>query len=160
MRFYRIENSEKKGCYAGLGKRILNTVATVEHPMPFEDSLLARGLIRKNISETFDGRVRFGFTTIKQFRSWFYDDADIRVLMDNKFVLNVYDVPSVIKGNAQAVILAKFHTSDRLKKTIPLCTFLLTTTSKIVTNSECDELRSVSAKQPCGALTLTSEQLG
>lgn len=109
--FYRVENEAGVGPYQCNGPasqwRAINNIPQFNprHPVPSEDSLLIenfRKVEEKNPEvNCFD--YIFGFSTLKQFRSWFYNDSILKACQDARFKLSVYKSADRIVGHSQAV---------------------------------------------------------
>ena len=128
MLFYRIEDDSNYGCYAGChsrrGRQVVNDAVSDAHPSPFKDSLLESAL--GGGRDFFDGSLRFGFSSVDQFRTWFYDDSELKALHEHGFKLTVYEIPShaFFQGNAQCVMNSDYHKLEFVKETKLLTEFV------------------------------------
>lgn len=100
---YRLETIGGTGVY--------NTSASMtidfdgkRHPMPNDDSLLMENLLMHNL-DILSGYgnlgVHFGFSSIEQLRSWFYNDNWIRDISERDIILSIYEAEEVYLGNSQ-----------------------------------------------------------
>lgn len=129
MNFYRVENAQRRGCYAGTKENVVNSSITAEHPLPSDDSLLGDNFSAKYGKDMdwefqFGGSLRYGFNSLEQFRAWFYSDDDLKALKEKGYTLSLYEVPHVIEGNSQSCINKTHHTPKRLKRSIDLGEFI------------------------------------
>ena len=129
MLFYRIENETRHGCYVGYYNQngewsFLNCDCSNRHPFPTDDSLLCKSL--GNTNTYLVGDKRYGFMSVEQFRSWFYEDSDLTKLQEYGFHMAIYDVPAAkfFTGNSQCVIASEVHTEQYLVETKSLSEFI------------------------------------
>ena len=103
--FFRFEDKRGDGPYRSFGPNLESDCpfweASSKHPIPEADSLF-----QSNFSQDgdFDDTIEnflFGFSSMAQLRSWFYDDRVLKWMAQNGFRLWSAEVP-VINGNAQA----------------------------------------------------------
>jgi len=106
--FYRIENELGEGPYRSspcLENDCEFWNPTEKHPLPYRDSLLNENFFAvtdKTLNEITLEEFVFGFTSIEQFRSWFFDDRVVKWLHKNGFGLYCAEV-SVVAGHSQAL---------------------------------------------------------
>ena len=106
--FYRIENDLAEGPYRGspcLEGDCEYWNNTEKHPLPCRDSLLHSNF--KEITGEFlnYGNMEtfvFGFVSIEQFRSWFFDNRVLKWMHQNGYSLWCAEVPA-IAGHSQAL---------------------------------------------------------
>jgi hypothetical protein len=127
MKVLRVETkTHGYGPYAGqyVGLNVNDEI----HPTPESDSLLSKNL--KDYANKFEtyfffwtNEYSFGFANYEQFRSWFYSDEQLELLIEEDFVLSAYEVDetNVFMGNAQIMFNKEKAT---LIEQIPLQSFL------------------------------------
>lgn len=94
---YRLEQEDGTGCYRGdLSLNVEHDI--FRHPLPRDDSLLMDNL-DENSKHFID--FHFGFASVDQLRTWFYNDEWIRKIAKNGNVLSVYEAEEVYLGNTQ-----------------------------------------------------------
>jgi len=134
MLFFRLEDDNYRGVYCVHPYAFFappsdeTAYDTQRHPVPGKDTRLQAGLVAKGL-KGWDleyvhkrGHYRFGFSSRKQLRAWFYDESLYVAMTANGVKLSIYEVPEVIEGNAQAVIAAEHHTPQNLVARISLKT--------------------------------------
>jgi hypothetical protein len=134
MLFYRIENENRLGPYAGVGtiNSGISGTATTLHPLPQEDELLKFVIPTIHRGYYFSGKLRFGFSSLEQLRTWFNDVSDLGRLTEHGFHLSIYKVPKVYAGETQSVIEADYHIVENLKEKHNLDEIHLTTFQPVV----------------------------
>lgn len=125
--FYRLENELGDGVYQ-MGLREIfarhvatGTVANDRHPMPWDDSKLVDNAWKQG-DIVRDSKWRFGFSSIAQLRSWFYDDKLLLDLSAVGVCLSLYDVP-LLDGHSQAIAEGKHLTGKNLIAIVPVAEF-------------------------------------
>jgi len=131
--FFRLENETGQGVYHAIcDDSIFNrfgfsTKDCPRHPLPSNDSKLAAACRLEGIDIylNFNSDYRFGFSSFKQFRSWFYSDGLLRKLGELGIYLNVYSLPCsygsvYLEGNTQAAMRAEFHSKQYMVASINL----------------------------------------
>jgi hypothetical protein len=109
MLIYRVENKRKEGIYSASNRDNFDNVRWdgfengVRHPCPREDRL-----IRNPWYEMSSGqrkRFRFGFSSRKQLKTWFFTKKVRKAIHDDGFHISVYEIETknVIKGESQAI---------------------------------------------------------
>lgn len=133
-RFYRIEDCDRVGCYHST--RVPHNDSyqnpSERHPMPQDDSLLTTN--KYNIEALrgyywFSSVFRYGFNSLEQLRSWFYEDSALEMLHNCGFVLAIYEIPEMIEGHTQCIMLDKYHNDERRIEEISLLSLLTPTTT-------------------------------
>lgn len=120
--FYRLENKySRHGVYYSLKEEEFNLIGgsdcTDRHPSYEKDSKLYINISKK---KSFNyNSIRFGFSSIKQLRNWFYNNEILIKFNSLNIILSVYKVPFTA-GNCQAVMAAKYHIAERRIKEIDL----------------------------------------
>jgi len=134
MLFYRIENENRLGPYAGAGTANsgIRGMATTLHPLPHDDKILKFAIPTSHGGYYFSGKLRFGFSSLEQLRTWFNDVSDLARLMTRGFHLSIYKVPKVYAGETQSVIEADYHIVENLKEKRNLDEIHLTTFQPVV----------------------------
>jgi hypothetical protein len=99
---YRLETVGGTGVYGTPASNHLD-FDPFRHPMPSDDSLLMQSLKMRNLK--FQGygslEIHFGFSSLEQLRSWFYNDDWIRNISNEGIVLSIYEAEDVYFGNSQ-----------------------------------------------------------
>lgn len=132
--FFRLESATGQGVYHAIADDSVfnrfgfSTSDCPRHPLPSNDSKLAamceaEGIISSSIN--FNSGYRFGFSSFKQFRSWFYSDELLHKLGELGIILNVYCIPNsyppaYMDGNTQAIIGCDFHCEEYMIASISL----------------------------------------
>jgi hypothetical protein len=112
MDIYRIEDEDGHGVFQAIGERLMAFMMTKHdvdglgyrqfHPPPRHDSLLVRNLER---SRYFMSNYHFGFHSVGQLKTWFFDDEIIQLIHDAEFHISHYKIRNVAdyvcEGNAQ-----------------------------------------------------------
>jgi hypothetical protein len=116
MLFYRIENKSRIGCYQAAESNTILMSSSSRHPLPYEDSLLKNTMGEKVMTAKHSGEYRFGFCSVDQLLTWFYNEKWLTALHDEGFELSVYEIPACkyFMGNSQCVMAADAHTDDNL----------------------------------------------
>ena len=121
--FYRIQDADGVGPFWGKANLYDCPVWSEDdrHPLPYRDTKLKES-IEKETGETFSevtifkGRFQefvYGFSSLEQLRTWFYNDEIIKWLAANGFILAESSDCESISGNSQAVTLkSKYDESD------------------------------------------------
>ena len=134
---FRLEESNKelrRGVYnSNKGWDIMNDKYNPErdengsvprHPMPRKDSKIVQECEKRDIDADClnDGEFRFGFLSINQLRSWFYNNDSLIELGKAGIILRIYSAPeeNIIAGNTQCCFSEKFHTLENIVEEIEL----------------------------------------
>lgn len=129
MSFYRVQKENGCGVYRGngclgdpepVGGDLFEELYSCDkHPTPMNDSELVRSMKKAGAnlikSEWFNDFLMdhkfikpyiFGFSSLEQFNSWFYNDEIKKGLKEMDYKLyHVKRAKSVLKGNSQSIIL-------------------------------------------------------
>ena len=107
MKVYRLQNERGTGAY---GRGIIFDHCNVRHPAPLEDSKLKKQMDKKLFLTAygwFDSIPNnlFGFESIKQFKTWFFNDEWINEFHEHGYAIYVYEVSAdhVAVGSTQVV---------------------------------------------------------
>ena len=107
---YRIERHDGTGMYRCANNSTVSALDIMgyddmQHPMPDDDSLLAKRRVIEGVSDIQLRLYRFGFDSVRQVRNWVYKDAWLIALHDSGFVISEYlcNDYDVIVGHTQAI---------------------------------------------------------
>ncbi len=111
-KFYRLEDKNGNGIYNSDNGEIDNIVFSSfaeerRHPGPRDDSKLKENALKIGAMEGEERRpcinenYIFGFSTLKQYRNWFYSDEILAELAALGVKLKVYKTKDFAKGNTQ-----------------------------------------------------------
>lgn len=108
VNFIRVQNEFYVGMYYASGRisPISEMYNFSRHPMLQDDSLL---LQKKDFN--------YGFSSLKQMRSWIYEDEWIKGLYEMGYIIYSYIIPAelVLCGNTQAVVCCKWFAANKEK---------------------------------------------
>ena len=108
-------------CRSLMAHVFVGTLSGPKHPGPHSDSLLCDAM-RANGLQTDD--LFFGFSSIDQFRAWFYSDSLLKDFDKFGVTLVCYNITKILIGNAQACGLIKERDPKNVKWRISLNEFL------------------------------------
>lgn len=99
---YRLETVDGVGVY-GTGAGAYVEYDVWKHPLPQQDSLLVENLSKNNLQFIGYGNLNlhFGFSSVEQLRSWFYNDEWVRDMSQSGIVLSIYEAEEAYLGNSQ-----------------------------------------------------------
>lgn len=122
MTFYRVQKKDGTGVYRGSGNACSfmgEYEDFLRHPTPCLDSLLERNFdLEEGEYVSSSKKIKqyiFGFSSIEQFHSWFYNDEIKRGLEERGYSLYKVNSKRLIEGHCQA--LMKKSAFKKLKKT-------------------------------------------
>lgn len=107
MKIYRIETITTLGAFRGNSRYEFATLLNISydesrkvHPNPKHDSKLMDSLGEGNFYE-----YNFGFISIEQLKTWFFND-DVKLALDNEgMMVSVYDAEEFHIGNSQVMFI-------------------------------------------------------
>lgn len=107
MKFFRVENNEKRGPYNnGCGLSVIDVHGNIDkylstHPSPMNDPLLNN--YWENMSWNARSEYRFGCNSLEQLICWFDTEEDWMWLCKHKYHISVYEVNFLLSGETQAM---------------------------------------------------------
>ncbi len=112
MKFYRLESRKGTGIYRALNGEKQEFLlekygASSRHPMPGDDDKLTENAPHLFCFRGFwtgeASKYIFGFSSVEQFRSWFYEDEFLKSLRRSRIKLNLYETSDCFLGYTQMI---------------------------------------------------------
>ena len=137
-KLYRLECEPQHGVYSSMGNatteirqklqlcrdimmKYFETLGGEKHPSPYDDTRLMDTMLMYDI-KCYD--VFYGFSSIDQFRAWFYSDGLLTEFDKIGVTLVCYNTSFVYNGNTQAVASLKDLKAENVAWRITLKDFL------------------------------------
>jgi hypothetical protein len=132
--FYRLELPNRFGYYfmrLSVIRKTFNLYPINEqtHPLPQNDSKLVENLSKVSYDYASgiknNEKWRFGFSSVAQLRSWFYNNEALALAHAEGVHLAIYKVPRIVRGGAQAIIKGEYHKVENCIKNYSLLDLIL-----------------------------------